>query len=84
MTNKYSGTNIFRRCGQLSIPYGIVISSHRFRGKDHGYCKLAYNEGTKGTIDWGINKRDIVIGEDVLSYDKKEMLEFLKKKIQQR
>lgn len=79
MKEKYSGTSIFRRCGQLSIPYDLVINSPYFRNRNKrdGYCRIAYDEGTKGTIDWGKEKRPIVVGQDVPAFDKNEMMEFL-------
>lgn len=78
---KYSATNIFRRCGQLGILYADVVDSVycRERGIQSGKYELAYQEGIEGTIDWGQNKRDVVVGEDVLSCNKDEMIEFLAK-----
>jgi predicted HNH restriction endonuclease len=79
MIDEYSGTRIFRKCGQLNIPYDVVINSPYFkkRKKEHGYCLLPYDEGRKSTVDWGKNKRPIVVGNDVPSFNEEEMLSFL-------
>ncbi len=76
---KHSATNIFRRCGQLRIPYEEVIASPycKRRGIEQPHYLTPYKEGIKGTIDWGINQREAETGKDVLEFNKNEMRNYL-------
>lgn len=74
----YSTTRILRRCGQLGIPFEVVLQSQYFgtpqRRKPESM--IAYKNGLNKTIGWGKTKKPLQ-DKDIVPFTKEELLQFL-------
>lgn len=70
--DKYTMTQIMRRCGQLGIDYNKIITTEY--GKKHGWSnpngKVQYNDGVRGKKGKGII---LVAGKDTADLDEKQI-----------
>lgn len=74
----FAATRIFRRLGQLGIPYEDAITSPyaRKRGWSAPQFKVGYRDGANGTYGWGTNARALE-AKHIVPFNREELLRML-------
>ena len=76
--DNFPQSRIMRRCGQLGIPFEMILGSPYFqaRSEKQPRSKVQYRDDVQGTVGWGTHKQPIA-EKDTLSFARTQMLAYL-------